>query len=76
MKKNKVVFYLVFGALLFCCLVFAGCNIDDDGSNSDSGGSGIPSGSGGSSSGSVETATTVTSEITSFNSSDKIDISF
>lgn len=74
MKKNKVVFYLVFGALLFCCLVFAGCHIDDDGSNSDSGGSGIPSGSGGTSSGSAETATTVTSEITSFNSSDEINI--
>lgn len=74
MKKNKVVFYLVFGALLFCCLVFAGCNIDDDGSNSDSGGSGIPSGSGGTSSGSAETATTVTSEITAYNSSDEIDI--
>lgn len=72
MKKNKVVFYRVFGALLFGCLVFAGCNIDDD--SSDSGGSGIPSGSGGSSSGSAETATTVTSEITSFNSSAEIDI--
>lgn len=72
MKKNKVVFYRVFGALLFGCLIFAGCKIDDD--SSDSGGNGNSSGSGGTSSGSAETATTVTSEITSFNSSGEIDI--
>lgn len=72
MKKNKVVFYRVFGALLFGCFIFAGCKIDDDSSNS--GDSGNSSESGGTSSGSAETATTAISEITSFNSSDKIDI--
>ena len=73
MKKFKTFTECLFGAFLLGCLAFAGCSFSD-GSGSDSGGSGIPSGSGGSSSGSVETATTVTSEITSFNSSDEIDI--
>lgn len=69
MKKIKTFTECLFGAFLLGCLAFAGCSFSD-GSGSDS------SGSGGSSSGSVETATTVTSEITSFNSSDEIDISF
>ncbi len=73
MKKIKTFTECLFGAFLLGCLAFAGCSFSD-GSGSDSSGSGIPSGSGGSSSGSVETATTVTSEITSFNSSDEIDI--
>jgi len=72
MKKIKTFTKWLFGAFLLGCLAFAGCSFSDDGS--DSGGGGNSSGSGGTSSGSAETATTVTSEITSFNSSDKIDI--
>ena len=75
MKKIKTFTKCFFGAFLLGCLAFAGCDFSDD--SSDSGGSGNSTGGGDTSSGSsAETATTVASEITSFNSSDKIDISF
>ncbi len=74
MKKIKTFSKCLFGAFLLGCLAFAGCDFPDD--SSDSSGSGNSTGGGDTSSGgSVETATTVTSEITSFNSSDEIDIS-
>lgn len=73
MKKIKTFTKCFFGAFLLGCLAFAGCDFSDD--SSDSSGSGNSTGGGDTSSGSsVETATTVTSEITSFNSSDEIDI--
>lgn len=75
MKKIKTFTKCLFGAFLLGCLAFAGCDFSDDGS--DSGGSGNSTGGGDTSSGSsVGTATTVTSEIASFNSSDEIDITY
>lgn len=72
MKKIKILTRCLLGTLLFGCLFYTGCNINDD--SSDSGGSGNFTGGGNTSSGSAETTTTVTSEITSFNSSDEINI--
>ncbi len=73
MKKIKTFAKCLLSAFLLGCFAFTGCSFSDDGSGSDSGGSGNSAG-GGTSSGSVETATTVTSEIISFNSSEEIDI--
>lgn len=72
MKKIKTFTKCLLGAFLLGCFAFAGCDFSDD--SSDSGGSGNSTGGGDTSSGSAETATTVTSEITSFNSSEEINI--
>lgn len=76
MKKSKKIARRLLSVLIFVLagFAFAGCEMESDDAASSGGGSSSSSSSGGTISTYAETSSSVTSEITDYNSSDEIDI--